>query len=98
MCKQKSPRWRESGFRRGSLIQVCLIAFFNKLFMPNKKKISVFQVTGLKILGRVGTHIFLNIFFLNFFLCVLKGEMPKYNFMPFKINEIIFFPENLKNF
>ena len=25
---------------------------------PNKKKISVFQVTGLKILGRIGTHIF----------------------------------------
>ena len=24
---------------------------------PNKKKISVFPVTGLKILGRVGTHI-----------------------------------------
>ena len=31
---------------------------------PNKK-ISVFRVTGLKILGRVGTHIFFIIFFLE---------------------------------
>ena len=31
---------------------------------PNKK-ISVFRVTGLKILGRVRTHIFLIIFFLE---------------------------------
>ena len=32
---------------------------------PNKK-ISVFRVMGLKILGRVGTHIiFFNIFFLE---------------------------------
>ena len=29
------------------------------------KKISVFRVTSLKILGRVGTHIFLVIFFLE---------------------------------
>ena len=28
-----------------------------------KKKISVFRVTGLKFLGRVGTHFFLIIFF-----------------------------------
>ena len=27
------------------------------------KKISVFRVTGLKILGRIGTHIFCNYFF-----------------------------------
>ena len=27
------------------------------------KKISVFRVMGLKILGRVGTHIFFNYFF-----------------------------------
>ena len=31
--------------------------------MKQNKKISVFRVTGLKILGKVGTHIFLNIFF-----------------------------------
>ena len=37
------------------------------------KKIIVFQVTGLKTLGRVGTHIFLNIFF-----------WKKYNFMHFE--------------
>ena len=35
---------------------------------PNKK-LSVFQVTGLKILGRVGTHIFF---------------LEKYNFMHFE--------------
>ena len=53
------------------------------MFVPNKK-ISVFPVTGLKILGRVGTHIL----FLFFF---------KYNFMhlegisPFKMDKIICF-------
>ena len=38
------------------------------------KKISVFLVMALKILGRVGTHIFLSIFF--------SGK--KYNFMHFE--------------
>ena len=33
-----------------------------KQLRPNKKK-SMFSVTGLEILGRVGTHIFLNYFF-----------------------------------
>ena len=44
------------------------------MLRPNKK-IRVFQVTGLKILGRVGTHIFLNYFFSgkNIILCILKG-------------------------
>ena len=53
---------------------------------PNKKK-SVFLVTGLKILGRVGTHIFLIIFFSvkNVILCILKGISP------FKMHKIIFF-------
>ena len=40
------------------------------------KKMSVFWVTGLKILGRVGIHFFLIIFFfwkkINI-LCILKG-------------------------
>ena len=61
-------------------------------FRPNKK-ISVLRVTGLKILGRVGTHIFL----INFFsgkkiiiLCIFKGILP------FKMHKIIFFQENLK--
>ena len=36
------------------------------------KKISMFQVTGLKILGRVGTHI----------LCIFSGK--KYNFIHFE--------------
>ena len=40
---------------------------------PNKK-ISVFWVTGLKILGRVGTHIFFNHFLF----------WKKYNFMHFE--------------
>ena len=41
---------------------------------PNKK-ISVFLVTGLKILGRVGTHNFFIIFFLEkkIILCIFKG-------------------------
>ena len=53
---------------------------------PNKK--CVFRVTGLKILGRVGTHIiFLVIFFSgkNIILCILKGILP------FKRHKIIFF-------
>ena len=53
---------------------------------PNKKKISLFQVTGLKILGRVGTHIF---FWKKNNLCILKGEMP------FKIHKIVLVLENL---
>ena len=54
------------------------------------KKISVFSVTGLKILGReLGTHIF---FFKKLFL-------GKNNFMHFErqIHKIIFCPKNLKN-
>ena len=44
---------------------------------PNKK-VSVFRVTGLKILGRVGTHIFLKYFLLKkkIFFCILKGNSP----------------------
>ena len=52
---------------------------------PNEN-ISVFWVTGLKILGRVGTHLFfLNIFFSgkNIVLRILKG------FLPFKMHKII---------
>ena len=45
-----------------------------KILWPNKK-ISVFRVTGLKILGRVGTHIFFfwKMFFNKNNLCILKG-------------------------
>ena len=48
---------------------------------------------GLKILGRVGTHIFFNYFFLDFFLnlCILKGISP------FKKHKIIYYPEIWKN-
>ena len=54
----------------------------------------MFRVKGLKILGTIGTHIFLIIFFLrkNIVLCILKGISP------FKMHEIIFFPENRKKF
>ena len=42
------------------------------ILRPNK---SVFQVTDLKILGRVGTHFFLIFFFQekNIILCILKS-------------------------
>ena len=50
---------------------------------PNNN-IRVFRVTGLKILGRVGTNIF---FFSgkNIILCILKGILP------FKMHKIIYF-------
>ena len=56
------------------------------------KNISVFRVTGLKILGFGKHSYFLNIFFWkkNIILCILKGKMP------FKMHEKIFFQENLK--
>ena len=44
------------------------------LLRSNKKRISVFRVTGLKILGRVGTYIFLFFF---------SGKKI-YNFMHFE--------------
>ena len=57
---------------------------------PNKK-ISVFRITGLKILGRVGTHILFNYLFSG-----------KSNFMHFERHfavqnalNYIFVPENL---
>ena len=46
----------------------------NPIIRPNKK-ISVFRVTGLNSLGRVGTHIFFNYF-------LYSGK--KYNFMHFE--------------
>ena len=52
------------------------------------KKISVFRGNGRKILGRVGTHIFLNFFLFwkkDIILCILK------EISPFKIHKIIFF-------
>ena len=58
---------------------------------PNKK-ISVFRVTGLKILGRVEAHIcFFSYFFFwkkNIILCILKGIAP------FKCIKLYFFPKN----
>ena len=61
----------------------------DKIVRPNKNiHVSVFRVTGLKILGRVGTHIFFS--GKNVILCILKGISP------FKMHRIIFFLENLK--
>ena len=55
------------------------------------------QVTGLKILGSIGTYILCNLkgiltfkMHKNIILCILKGISP------FKMHKIIFFPENLK--
>ena len=45
----------------------------------------MFWVTGLKILGRVGTHIFFFLLEKNTILCVLKGILP------FKMHKIIYF-------
>ena len=56
------------------------------------------EIAGLKILGRVGKHIFLIIFFLkkiNIIECILKGALP------FKMHKIIFFsrkPEKILGF
>ena len=70
--------------------------------MPNvepDKKITVFRVTDLKIIGRVGTHIFLFVFVFLF--------QEKYNFKHFerqlclsKMHTIIFFlkPERKSRF
>ena len=55
------------------------------LLRPNKK-ISVFLVTGLKILGRVGTHFFLEFFFYSFWKAKCLSKCIK----------LYFFPENLK--
>ena len=45
---------------------------------PNKtnKKISVFRITGLKILGRVDTHISFFFSGKNIILYILKGILP----------------------
>ena len=51
---------------------------------PNKK-ISVFRVTDLKNLGRVGTHIFFNHLFSGKIYYFMHFERP------FKMHEIIFF-------
>ena len=52
------------------------------IFRPNKK-ISVFWVTGLKILCREGTHNSFIYFFLEFFLFLF--------ILPFKMHKIRFF-------
>ena len=60
-----------------------------KILLSQKKKNKYVSGNRSEILGRVGTHIFLIIFFLE-----------KYNFMPLKgkikMHKIIFFSENLE--
>ena len=58
-------------------------AFIIIIIIRQNKTISVFWVTGLEILGRVGIYVFF-IFFLNLFMH-FEGEMP------FKMHKIIFF-------
>ena len=51
---------------KSSLIQFLKKATqFKNVLGPNKKKKSVFRVTGLKFLGRVGTHFFFNYIFFH---------------------------------
>ena len=57
------------------------------IFTLGQIKKCVFRVRGLKILGRIGTLFFLE---KNIILCILKGISP------FKMYQILFFPENLK--
>ena len=54
--------------------------------MGKMKKISVFRVTGLKILGRVGIHFF-HLFFQEYsFMHFERQEIS-----PFKMHKIIFY-------
>ena len=57
------------------------------LVRPNKKDkfVSGNGLTGLKILGRVSTQIFIFFWKKNKILCILKGISP------FKMHKIIFF-------
>ena len=60
-------------------------AYSSKGYIRPNNKISVFRVTGLNILGRVGTQIFfIFVSGKNIVLYILKGIM----------HTIIFFPEN----
>ena len=72
-------------FPGGKSYQFSHISYYGRL-RPNKE-ISVFRVTGLKILGRVGTHFFFREE--NIFLFILKGILLS------KCIKKIFFPENL---
>ena len=67
-----------------------LLPISHMLAIRPNKKINVFRVKGLKVLGRVSTHKFFYISGKNIILCILKGILP------FKMHKIIyFFPENL---
>ena len=74
------------------MLEFCVWTNFYYAVFRLSEKISVFPVTGLKILGRVGTRNFFFdfIFFRKKYmiLCILKGISV------FKMLKIIFFPRN----
>ena len=76
------------GFRRKSsdIYESVSYRTAAQLIRPNKK-ISVFLVMGLKILGRVGTHFFNYCFILEKILCILKGISP------FEMHKLYFSPK-----
>ena len=66
-------KWVETSHSLNNYIEKC------KVVQIRSNKKSVFWVTGLKILVKVGTHFFLIIFFFsgkNIILCILKGISP----------------------
>ena len=81
--KLKKQQQLQSNLNAVSLCNT--ISVFN-LIWPNKI-ISVFRVTGLKILGRFTALIFIFIYFFleERILCILKGSSP------FKMHKIIYF-------
>ena len=84
-CQQNVDNSRCEDWRSGSPEKLNEQAHEILVLRPNRK-ISVLWVTGLKILGRVGTHIF--IFFwrkTKIILCILK------DISPFNMHKIIFF-------
>ena len=63
------------------IISKKILYFFDFVIGQIKK---VLRVTGLKILGRVGTHIF---FWKKYNFCILEGISP------FKMHKILFFSQ-----
>ena len=61
-------------------IFICRIYLFLASRVRPNKKMSVFRVTSLKILGRVGTHIVLIGFFSgkNIILCIFPENLKKF--------------------
>ena len=67
------------------------------MMLRASKKLSVFRVRGLKILGRIGTHI--PFFFFFFFYRKNNNFMHFERHLAFQnASKLYFFPENLKKF